>query len=107
MTEQQYHPLLVLEPEQYAALTQLATQQHQTISEVAVEVVRLGLETLRQRGDVASAKQRQRLPQKALKRLNALREEIQQAHGIYPGDLVAEVRAEREEQIERIIAGEP
>ena len=100
MTEQQRHQPLVLEPEQYAVLTQLATQQHQTISEVAVEVVRLGLETLRQ------AKQRQRQPQKALKRLNALREEIQQAHGTYPGDLVTEVRAEREEQIERIIAGE-
>ena len=106
MTEQQRHPPLILEPEQYAVLTQLATQQHQSISEVAVEVVRLGLETLRQRSDVASAKQRQRLPQKALKRLKALREEIQQAHGIYPGDLVMEVRAEREEQIERIIAGE-
>ena len=92
MSEQQRHPPLLLEPEQYAVLTQLATQQHQSISEVVVEVVRLGLETLRQ------AKQRQRQPQKALKRLNALREEIQQAHGIYPGDLVTEVRAEREEQ---------
>ena len=100
MTEQQRHPPLVLEPEQYAVLTQLAARQHQTISEVTVEVVRLGLEALRH------AKQRQRLPQEALKRLNALRDEIQQTHGIYPGDLVTEARVEREEQIERIIAGE-
>ena len=95
---QQRHPPLALEPEQYATLTQLATQQDRTISEVAVEVVRLGLETLKQRGD--------RQPQKALERLNLLREEIQQTHGIYSGDLVAEVRTEREEQIERLIAGE-
>ena len=101
---QQRHPPLVLEPEQYATLTQLATQEDRSISEVAVEVVRLGLETLRQRSDFASARQRQ--SQKALERLNALREQIQQTHGIYSGDLVAEVRTEREEQIERIIAGE-
>ena len=50
MTEQGYSPL-VLEPERYEAITQLANQQHQTISEVAVEVVRLGLEVLRERGD--------------------------------------------------------
>ncbi|NEQ37531.1 MAG: hypothetical protein F6K40_15130 [Okeania sp. SIO3I5] len=45
------YPLLVLEPEQYDTLLQLATQKHQTLSEVAVEVVRLGLETLKQRSD--------------------------------------------------------
>ena len=50
--------------------------------------------------------QRDGQPETALERLNAIREEIQQSHGIYPGDLIAEVRAEREEQIERIIAGE-
>ncbi|NER03036.1 MAG: hypothetical protein F6K17_10570 [Okeania sp. SIO3C4] len=44
--------------------------------------------------------------QKALERLNSLRAEIQQAHGIYSGDLVAEVRMEREEQMEKIITGE-
>lgn len=104
MTEAQ-HPPLVLEPEQYAVLAQLASRQHQTISEVAVEVVRLGLEALRQRSDVAGATLRQRQPEKALERLNSLREKIQQTHGVYPGDLVAEVRAEREEQIERMITG--
>lgn len=52
------------------------------------------------------SQERDAQPEKALERLNAIREEIQQSHGIYPGDLIAEVRAEREEQIERIIAGE-
>ncbi|NEO55197.1 MAG: hypothetical protein F6K54_20220 [Okeania sp. SIO3B5] len=104
MTEYPYQPL-VLEPEQYNALFQLATQKHQTVSEVAVEVVRLGLETLKQRGD-GTSDEGDREYQKALECLNSLRAEIQQTHGIYSGDLVAEVRTEREEQIERIITGE-
>ena len=101
MTKSPYPPL-VLEPEQYDTLLQLATQKHQTVSEVAVEVVRLGLETLKQRSDEISD-EGDRQAQKPLERLNSLRAEIQQTHGIYSGDLVAEVRTEREEQIERII----
>lgn len=53
MTKYPYPPLF-LEPEQYDTLLQLATQKHQTLSEVAVEVVRLGLETLKQRSDGTS-----------------------------------------------------
>jgi hypothetical protein len=52
------------------------------------------------------SQERDRQQEKALERLNAIREEIQQTHGIYFGDLIAEVRGEREEQIERLIAGE-
>ncbi|MEM1171745.1 MAG: hypothetical protein AAGJ08_22365 [Cyanobacteria bacterium P01_H01_bin.35] len=104
MTQNPYPPM-VLEPEQYDTLLQLATQKHQTLSEVAVEVVRLGLETLKQRGDRISG-EGDRQPQKALERLNSLRAKIEQTHGIYSGDLVAEVRNEREEQMERIITGE-
>ncbi|NEP90532.1 MAG: hypothetical protein F6K18_29010 [Okeania sp. SIO2C2] len=74
MTQYPYPPL-VLEPEQYDALLQLATQKHQTLSEVAVEVVRLGLETLKQRGDRTSG-EGDRQFQKALERLNSLRAEI-------------------------------
>ncbi|NET26105.1 hypothetical protein [Okeania sp. SIO1I7] len=104
MTKYPYPPL-VLEPEQYDSLLQLATQKHQTLSEVAVEVVRLGLETLKQRSD-GTSDEGDRQPQKALECLNSLRAEIQQAHGIYSGDLVAEVRTEREEQMEKIITWE-
>ena len=42
MTKYPYPPL-VLEPEQYETLRPLATQKHQTLSEVAVEVVRRGI----------------------------------------------------------------
>jgi len=103
MTKSTYPPL-VLEPEQYDTLLQLATQKHQTVSEVAVEVVRLGLETLKQKDTTSHVRDRQ--PQKALECLNSLRAEIQQTHGIYSGDLVAEIRSERQEQIEKIITGE-
>ncbi|NEQ36497.1 MAG: hypothetical protein F6K40_09495 [Okeania sp. SIO3I5] len=105
MTEYPY-PTLVLEPEQYNTLLQLGTQKHQTLSEVAVEVVRLGLETLKQRSD-GTSDVRDRQPQKALECLNSLRAEIQQTHGIYSGDLVAEVRTEQEEQMEKIITEKP
>ncbi|NER07110.1 MAG: hypothetical protein F6K17_33300 [Okeania sp. SIO3C4] len=104
MTQYPYPPL-ILEPEQYDTLRLLATQKHQTLSEVAVEVVRLGLETLKQRSDRISD-EGDRQPQKALERLNSLRAEIQQTHGIYSGDLVAEVRTEREQQRWRIITGQ-
>lgn len=51
------------------------------------------------------SQQRDIQQEKSLESLNAIREEIQQTHGIYFGDLIAEVRGEREEQIERLIAG--
>ncbi|NER99783.1 MAG: hypothetical protein F6J86_39250 [Symploca sp. SIO1B1] len=101
MTKYPYPPL-VLEPQQYDTLLQLASQKHQTLSEVAVEVVRLGLETLKQRSDKISG-EGDRQAQKALDCLNSIRAEIQQTHGIYSGDLVAEVRTEREEHRSKII----
>jgi DNA polymerase III delta subunit len=86
---------LVLEPEQYETLAQIARQQGSTIPDVVREVVRLGLE---------SFKKQQR--QKALERLVQMRQEIFQNSGIYPGNIVSEVRAAREKQIDRIIRGE-
>jgi hypothetical protein len=50
------------------------------------------------------SQERDRQPETALERLKSIREEIQQTHGIYTGDLIAEVRAEREKQIESSIA---
>jgi hypothetical protein len=35
-----------------------------------------------------------------------MQQEIYQTHGMYPGDPVAEVRAEREKQIDRVMRGE-
>lgn len=98
MTEQHNSSQLVLEPEQYEALAQLASKQNRTVSDVARQVVRLGLESLEQ-------KKQQR--KEALERLEQMRQEIYQKHGMYEGDPVAEVRAEREKQIDRVMRGEP
>ncbi|KAB8315051.1 hypothetical protein SD81_034220 [Tolypothrix campylonemoides VB511288] len=93
MTEQNNSSQVVLEPEQYETLAQLASKQNRTISDVAQEVVRLGLESLEIK------KQRRK---EALERLEQMREEIYRTHGMYPGDPVAEVRTEREKQIDRV-----
>lgn len=93
MTEQNNSSQVVLEPEQYETLAQLASKQGRTISDVAQEVVRLGLESLEIK------KQRRK---EALERLEQMREEIYRTHGMYPGDPVAEVRTEREKQIDRV-----
>lgn len=61
--------------------------------------MRLGLESFEDR-----QKARQ---MEILERLNKTREEIYRTHGMYPGDIVAEVRAEREKQIDRVMRGEP
>lgn len=98
MTERDHSSQVLLEPEQYEALAQLASLQGSTISDVAQQVVRLGLEALQ--------KQKQQRME-ALERLNQRRLEYHQMHGMYPGDPVAEVRAEREKQIERVMRGEP
>jgi vacuolar-type H+-ATPase subunit H len=41
----------------------------------------------------------------ALERLIRLRESIEQRSGMYQGDLIAEARAERDRQMERIWSG--
>ncbi|MBC6480942.1 MAG: hypothetical protein GDA56_27365 [Hormoscilla sp. GM7CHS1pb] len=96
MTKTATHNVL-LAPEQYETLAQLASQEGRSISDLAQEMVRLGLET--------REKQKQHNLE-ILDSLTLLREEIYQTHGMFPGDLVAQVRAEREKQIDRVMRGE-
>ena len=42
----------------------------------------------------------------ALEELTQLRLKIQEKHGVYAGDLIEEVRAERDAEIERVWRGE-
>lgn len=88
---------VLLAPEQYETLAELAGREGRTISEIAREMVRLGLET--------REKQKQHNLE-ILERLTQRRMEYHRLHGMYPGDLVAEVRAEREKQIDRVMRGE-
>ncbi|GAB1545225.1 hypothetical protein NUACC21_79010 [Scytonema sp. NUACC21] len=97
MSEQYRSSHIVLKPEKYEAIAQLANNQDRPISEVATEVVRLELETL---------EQRKQGKKESLERLNQRRLEYHHQHGFYPGDPVAEVRAEREKQIDTVIREE-
>jgi len=90
-------PQVLLEPQQYSTLVQLAHKQNKTLSEVVVQVINLGLETLKQTHEMQL--------EQASEQLNALRTELQKNQGIYEGDLVAQVRAEREAELEKMLAG--
>jgi len=97
MTKTATHNVL-LAPEQYETLAQMASQEGRSISDLAQEMVRLGLET--------REKQKQHNLE-ILDRLTQRRIKYHRQHGMYPGDLVAEVRAEREKQIDKVMRGEP
>ncbi len=86
---------LLLDPDQYQAVVQLAAAQHRPISEVVREFIDLGLEQLRRHRE-------QKL--QTLDELNAMRHELEARSGFYPGDLVAEGRAERERQMEAVLS---
>lgn len=90
---------ILLESEQHEALTEIAQQEGSSISELVREIVRKHLverdeETRRQR------------EMQAIKGLRQIRKRLEEEHGVYRGDLLAEVRAEREEEMERLWRGE-
>lgn len=94
MTQSVNPPQILLEPEQYELLQQIAQAHGSTVVAVVREVVQLGLESLQNK------KQQRR---EALERLNRIRQEIQQTHGMIADDLVTQVRTEREAQIEQML----
>lgn len=91
---QSTNPQIFLEPKQYETLQQIAEARGSSVVAVVQEVVQLGIESLQKQ------KQQRR---EALQRLNRIRQEIQQTHGMIADDLVAEVRTEREAQIEQML----
>ncbi len=92
---------LLLRPDQRQRLERLAASEGRTLSDVARRALDAGLDTLEGRSDEARQKALE-----ALERLTRLREEIRARYGVYYGDLVAEVRAEREEDMERVWRGQ-
>lgn len=99
MQQTKYRAQILLEPEQHEALAQVAQQENRSISDLVREIVR---EWLAAQDHEA---QRQREMQ-ALEELTQLRLKIQEKHGVYAGDLIEEVRAERDAEIERVWRGE-
>ena len=94
-----YRAQLLLEAEQHAALAKIAQQEGRSISDLIREIVRQHLIELGQE----ARKQRER---QAEERLAQIREGLREEHGLYQGDLLAEARAEREVEAERVWRGE-
>jgi metal-responsive CopG/Arc/MetJ family transcriptional regulator len=94
-----YRTQILLEQEQHDALKEIAREEGLSISEVVRGLVRQYL--IEQEQDT----QRQRELQ-ALENLADIRAQIREQHGVYQGDLLAQVRAERENDVERVWQGE-
>lgn len=90
-----YRAQILLEPEQHRTLVELAEKEGRSISEIVREIVGQYLVEREQ------ATQLQREMQ-ALATLTQIRRQIEQKYGVYQGDLLAEIRTEREQEFDRI-----
>ena len=90
---------LLLESEQHEALAEIAEQEGRSISDLVREIVRRHLGERAREAQILTALQ-------AIERLTQIRARLQEEHGIYQGDPLAEVRAEWEEDVERVWRGE-
>ena len=90
-----YRAQILLEPEQHQTLAQIAQSEGRSISEVVREIVG---QYLAAREQIAQLQQ----DLQAIEALTQIRQRIQTEYGIYQGDLLSEIRAEREQDIERV-----
>jgi hypothetical protein len=90
---------LLLESEQHQALAEIAKQEGRSISDLVREIVRKHLAERRQQAQQLTALQ-------AIERLTRIRARLQEEHGMYQGDPLAEVRAEWDADIERSWRGD-
>ncbi|MEW5958842.1 MAG: hypothetical protein AB1801_14005 [Chloroflexota bacterium] len=90
-----YRAQILLEPDQHRTLAQIAEQERRSISEVVRQIVGQYLVEREQ------ATQLQREMQ-AIDTLTQIRRQIEQKHGVYQGDILSEIRAEREQEIDRV-----
>jgi predicted DNA-binding ribbon-helix-helix protein len=98
MPGQKHRTRILLEPEPHNALVEIAHQEECSISDLVRRIVS---QYLRERARDA---ERQRAVQ-SLERLTNIRKKIEQQSGIYQGDVIAEARAEQDEQMELVWSG--
>ncbi|MBM3189142.1 MAG: hypothetical protein FJZ90_10530 [Chloroflexi bacterium] len=91
---------LLLTPALRKRLEQVAQREGRSLSDVARRALEEGLDAMEAKGE---ARERQRLD--VLEELAEIRHEMASRYGVYEGDLVAEARAEREEQLDRVMRG--
>lgn len=96
---QLYRTQVLLEHKQHESLQALAAAEGRSMSEIIREAV---AEYLVERDE---ERERQNW-QQALEELSKIREEIAGRFGVYQGDLVAEIREERADELERVMRGE-
>jgi hypothetical protein len=99
MQRNKYRAQILLEPEQHAALAELAGREDRSISDLVREIVDRWLS---QQDERRLWEQRM----EALERLSQIRERIQAEYGVYQGDLLDEARGERDEDVDRVWRGE-
>ena len=90
-----YRAQILLEPEQHQALTEIAQREGRSISDLVREIV--GRHLAERDREVQLQRELQ-----AIQELTHIRKQIQEQHGIYHVDLVAEVREERDRDTERV-----
>ncbi len=92
---------LLITPTLRQRLERIARREGRSLSDVARRALQVGLDAMEGQSD--EARQR-RL--NALHALSELRAEVKARYGVYEGDLIAEIRQEREKDLERIWKGE-
>jgi plasmid stability protein len=87
---------ILLDKEQHEALQQIAARERRSMSEVVREIVQ---------AYIAKDERERRLERElaALDALDEIRKRVAERSGAYEGDLLAEVRAEREAQMEEMM----
>jgi len=90
MSERYHRAQILLEPDQYRRLRRIAEREDRSISDVAREMVSIGLDVHARDEDVRDQRQSQ-----ALDQLRKIREAALARHGLYQGDLLAELRSGR------------
>lgn len=96
MGEQYHRAQLLIEPDQHDEMRRIANREGRSISDVARELIELGLEKVA--GDEAARAKRRGL---ALEHLSEIRKAALERHGEYGGNLIAEVRSGREVQLDQ------
>jgi hypothetical protein len=91
---------LLLEATQHEALADIAKQEGRSISDLVREIVGRHLAERDRQAQSLRALQ-------AIDRLSRIRTRLQEEHGLFPGEPLAELREEWEEHVERIWRDEP
>jgi predicted DNA-binding protein len=95
-----YRAQLLLGEAQHEALARIAEEQGRSLSDLVREIVR---QYLADREDQAKSLAAQR----SMERLSQIRSRLREEKGVYPGDPLAEVRDEWDQEVERVLGGRP